>query len=123
MPVLQIVFPLTFVARSIHVDVNSEAIRLVVHPIALVDISIDVNKLALAVGPVVLPKALIACSIRPDLFAIAVSETSDPLAKVSRSSFEGVHLAILPLGVGVVDRLRYGLALFVNCEVATVSSL
>ena len=123
MAVLQVILPLAFIPGAVHMDVDSVSVCLVVHPIALVDIAVDVNELALAVCSVVLPVAFVTGTVGPNLFSEAISEASDPLSIVSSACFEYVSVSLFPLGVWVVNCIRNGFFLFVNSEVATISSL
>ena len=89
--VLEIVFPLTLIACTIHMNISSETIRFVVDPVALVDVSVDMNELSMPVGPVVFPLTLIASTIRPHLHSVPVTEPTYPLALICRTSFESVE--------------------------------
>jgi hypothetical protein len=121
--VLQVVFPLALVPRSVYMDVDTVPVGLVVDPVALVDVTVNVNELALAVGSVVLPITFVASAVRPDLLSKSISEATDPLAIISSASFEFVCSSLLPLGVRVVDGVRYCFSLFIYCKVSAVSAL
>lgn len=82
MAMLQIVHPLSLVARTIHVDVDALAIGLIIDPVTLVDIAVDVSELSEAVCPIILPIALITSTIGPNLDAKTVTEPTDPLARI-----------------------------------------
>ena len=99
---LQVIHPLAFVSRPIHMNVDSLPVGLIVNPVALVDISVDMSELAEAMRPVVLPVTFVAGTVLPNLLAVAVSEPTDPLARVLRIGRVGVRRSLLALGVWVI---------------------
>lgn len=120
---LQVVFPLALVPRSVYMNIDTVPVGFVVDPVALVYVSVNVNELALAVGSVVFPIAFVASAVRPDLLPKPISEATDPLAVISSASFEFVGSSLLSLSVGVVDGVRYCFSLLIHCEVSAVSAL
>lgn len=123
MAVLEVVFPLALVLSSVHMNIDTVTICLIVHPVSLIDIAIDVDELPLTVRSVIFPVAFVACTIRPDLFAESITEASNPLPQVSSSSLERVEFSILPFGIWVVNRLANGFLLFIEGEVAAIRTL
>ena len=100
--VLQVVHPLSLVARPIHVDVDALAIGLVIHPVAFVDVAVNVGELSETVGAVILPISLIACAIGPNLDAEAIAEPANPLARILCPGRVCVGRPLLTLGIRVV---------------------
>ena len=100
--VLQVVHPLSLVARPIHMDVDALAIGLVIHPVAFVDVAVNVGELSETVGAVILPIALIACAIGPNLDAEAIAEPADPLARVRGARRIGVGRSLLTLRMWII---------------------
>ena len=119
--VLQIVHPLSLVARPIHVDVDALAIGLVIDPVALVDVAVNVGELSETVGAVILPIAFITCAIGPNLDAEAVSEPANPLARILCPGRVCVGRPLLTLGIRVVRDVRNGLFELDRSEVAAIS--
>jgi hypothetical protein len=99
---LEVVFPLSVVLRSVDVGVDSVSVGFIVHPVAFVDVSVYVPEDSVSMGSVVFPLALVLSPIRPDLSPFSVSESSQPLACVCSSGFEGVKASLLPLSVWIV---------------------
>lgn len=123
MSMLKVFLPKSLIACPINMDVNSEAVSLVIDPVPFIDIAIDMNELSLAMSPVVLPVALVAGPIDPGLFAVTVPEPTDPLALVSGTGAKCVELSLLALGIGVVQSFGEGFTLLIKKEVARVRSL
>lgn len=123
MAVLEVVFPLALVLSSVHMNVDTVTICLIVHPVSLINIAIDVDELPLTVRSVIFPVAFVACTIRPNLFAESITKAANPLPQVSSSSLERVEFSILPFGIWVVNRLANGFLLFIEGEVAAIRTL
>ena len=100
--ILQVVLPLPLITGSVHVNVGTESICLVIDPITFVYVSIDVDKFAMPMSSVIAPLALVAGAIRPHLHSVAVTETADPLTLISCTRFESVHRSLLPFAIRIV---------------------
>ena len=119
---LQIVHPLSLVARTIHVDVDALAIGLIIDPVTLVDIAVDVSELSEAVCPIILPIALITSTIGPNLDAKTVTEPTDPLARILCTSWVCVCRPLLSFSIWIVRHVWNRLFEFDGSEVAAVST-
>jgi len=73
---LEVVFPLSFVAGTILMHVNSVAIGLVIEPFSLKNITINVPELAVTAGLIETPVSFILCAIFPNLLSVAVLHIS-----------------------------------------------
>ena len=94
---LQVVFPVALVPGSVHVDINTIAVGLVIIPLALKDVAINVPELALAACLVEPPIPFVAGTIRPDLHTIAMLHVAKPLPLVHSSVLEDDFALILQL--------------------------
>lgn len=65
MAILEIVFPLSLIFCTIHMNVNTLSIGFVIPPLPLVDVSVYVPELAMAACFVILPLALVTSPVRP----------------------------------------------------------
>lgn len=82
--VLQVVFPLAFVAFAVVVHVHPIPIRPIVFPLTLVRIARDSSERAVATFLVELPLAFVLVAILADLDALSVAHVTQPLPLIRR---------------------------------------
>ena len=73
LPVLFVLFPVSFVLSSVHMSVDSKSVSLVILPVSLVDIAVCMDQTTLSIGLITLPEALINAAIWPDLLTLTVT--------------------------------------------------
>jgi len=123
LPVLQVVHPVSFIARAIYVRVDAITIGLVIDPIAFVDISINVSEFALAMCPVILPVAFIEGSVGPGLLSMAVSESALPFSFVlGTTALESEGWSLLSACQRIVLSISERLTLLSHREVTAVGA-
>lgn len=120
---LEVIFPHTFVASSIDMNIGTESVSFVTDPVSFIDVSVDMDELSLAVSTVVFPLTLVGGAIDPGLLPIAVSEPSDPLTNIGSFRSENIKRALLSLSMGVILSVADGLSGLFNGEVPAVGSL
>jgi len=121
LPMLQVVLPLTLITRSVHVNVGTESVRLVVDPIALVDISVNVDELSMPVSAVVTPLPLVASAIRPHLDPVAITEAPDPLPLICGARLERIDWTLFSFALRIVLLIRHCLPRLIQSEVFRIS--
>ena len=99
---LEVFLPLALIARTIHMDVDTLAIGLVIHPVAFIHISVYVSELAKTMSSVVFPVSFIACAIGPDLLSIAIAESTYPLARVFGARRISIGCSLLTLSIWII---------------------
>jgi len=83
--VLRIMFPEAAIQRAILMEVEAEAMSLVVLPLSLVDVAVLMQQSAIVVGLVLVPVALIEAAIGPDLHTASLAHrlVTEPLTNVA----------------------------------------
>jgi len=120
--VLKVILPLTFVASSVCVYVNTETICFIIHPSAFVYITVDMNEFSLAISSVILPVALVTSAVWPDLASKTISETAYPFTRVGCSRFEFEFWSRFTDTIRVISYVAQCFSLFFGCKVSIVRS-
>lgn len=110
---LEVVFPVSMVLRTVDMDINTKAISLIVTPLPLVSVSIKMHKLAKTTCLILSPLADIPRSISPLLDPESVSIAPFPLPFIERPRL----ISITPSLCSNVDKLICCLFVLLECEI------
>lgn len=92
---LEVVSPHAFVASSVHVSVDSVAVRFIVLPLAFVEVAVHVDELSFAVRTVHIPLAHILRAVGPSLSSKSFSVLTSPLSLENSACFKSVGFSLL----------------------------